>query len=305
MTIRSAPGSSATSPGAWLAYTSRQGADASQLFPPADLTAQQANEQVQELVHRSPTLEGLDRHTWTLQGIRAQVGWMRTLSLPAVSKLLRRLGVVYKRGRAHVHSPDLEYHAKLARIRAARQEARHAPGEVVFLYQDEFTASLRPLVARSYRGRSEAGQKATGATGQKVRLAACLDAMTGRVVWRRRGSYNVKEMYRFFYYVNQQYPDAKRIYLALDNWPVHFHPYVQEHLAKMRGGNRIEFLPLPTYAPWTNPTEKYWLKLSREWLCFHPYAGSKKAFIEGLDGWLQRHCDPSSDLLHEVGLLPN
>ena len=24
-----------------------------------------------------------------------------------------------------------------------------------------------------------------------------------------------------------------------------------------------------------------------------------------LDGWLRRHCDPSPDLLHEVGLLPN
>lgn len=228
------------------------------------------------------------------------------MSVPGVCKLLRRLQVVYKRGRAHVHSPDLAYNQKLAAIAAAQDEARHAPaGEVVFLYEDEFTAFLRPLVGRSYRARSERGQKATGPTGEKVRLAACVDALTGRVVWRRRGSYNVKEMYRFFYFVQKQYPQAKVIYVALDNWPVHFHAYVQEHLAKRKPPNRLRFLALPTYAPWTNPAEKYWLKLSREWLRFHPFGRDKPAFLRELDGWLSRHCDESTDLLHEIGLLPN
>lgn len=257
------------------------------------------------MVHRSPLLSGLDRHSWTLRDLGQTIAWMRPLSVPAVCKLLVRLGVVYKRGRAHVHSPDLAYDQKLAAIAAAREEARLAPDEVVFLYEDEFTASLRPVVGSSYRARSERGQKATGATADKVRLAACVDANTGRVVWRRRSRYTVKEMYRFFFYVQKQYPQARVIYLALDNWPVHFHAYVQEHLAQMKGGNRLRFLPLPTYAPWTNPTEKYWLKLSREWLRFHPFAGDKKTFIREVDGWLRRHSDESPALLHEVGLLPN
>lgn len=266
--------------------------------------AAEAAQQVAEVVHRTPVLYGLDRHSWTLDALRLVIPWMATLTPAAVSKLLRRFHLVYKRGRAHVHSPDLEYDQKMAAIAAAQQAARKAPGEVVLLYEDEFTAYLRPLVGSSYRLRSERGQKATGATGETVRLAACLDANTGRVVWRRRSSFNVKQMYRFFYYVQKQYPQAKVIYLALDNWPVHFHAYVQEHLAKMKPTNRLRFLSLPTYAPWTNPTEKYWLKLSREWLRFHPYAERKKGFISELDGWLSRHCLPSPDLLHEVGLLP-
>ena len=264
--------------------------------------AESASQEVQEVLHRSPVLYGHDRHTWTLDTIRQTIAWMRHLSVAAVCKLLRRLQAVYKRGRAHVHSPDLEYNQKLAALAAAREEARQAPGEVVFLYEDEFTASLRPLVGKSYRGRCERGQKATGATGEKVRLAACVDAETGRVVWRRRGSFNVKEMYRFFYYVQKQYPQATVIYVALDNWPVHFHAYVQEHLAKMQPTNRLRFLSLPTYAPWTNPSEKYWLKLAREWLRFHPFAGDKKEFIRERDGWLSRHCAPSPALLHELGL---
>jgi transposase len=265
----------------------------------------EAADEVAEVVHRSPVLYGLDRHSWTLDALRQVISWMTDLTRAAISQLLRRFHLVYKRGRAHVHSPDLEYNQKMAAIAAAREAARKAPGEVVFLYEDEFTAFLRPLVGSSYRLRSHPGQKASGATGETVRLAACLDANTGRVVWRRRGRFNVKEMYRFFYYLQKQYPQAKVIYLALDNWPVHFHAYVQEHLASMKPTNRIRFLPLPTYAPWTNPTEKYWLKLSREWLRFHPYAQDKKEFIRQLDGWLSRHCAPSPERLHEVGLLPN
>lgn len=258
------------------------------------------------MLHRSPVLYGHDRHSWTLDTLRQTIAWLRQVSLPGISKLLRRLRVVYKRGRAHVHSPDLAYNQKLAAIEAALVEARHAPpGEVVFLYEDEFTAYLRPLVGQSYRARSERGQQATGTTGETVRLAGCVDALTGRVVWRRRGSYTVKEMYRFFYYVQKQYPQARLIYVALDNWPVHFHPYVQDHLAQMKPATRMRFLPLPTYAPWTNPTEKYWLKLAREWLRFHPFGGDKKEFIRELDGWLSRHCDESTELLHEIGLLPN
>jgi transposase len=279
--------------------------DASQFFPPLHQTQQAAAQEVQEVLHHDPTLYGHDRHNWCLSAIRQSIGWLSHLTLAGVWRLLQRLGIVYKRGRAHVHSPDVEYDHKLAAIAAARAEAQEKPGEVVFLYQDEFTAYLRPLVGKSYRARSKPAQKATGATGDTVRLAACVDADTGRVVWRRRSRYNVKEMYRFFYSVQKQYPVAKVIYMALDNWPIHFHGYVRDHLAQMKGGNRIQFLPLPTYAPWTNPIEKYWLKLTREWLRFHPFAGNKRTFLTELDAWLQRHCDPSTDLLHEIGLLPS
>lgn len=303
MTIRFARGCAATSKQDWRdsSFTADEGE--SQPFPPLD--PRTAAEQGQEVVYRSPVLYGCDRHRWTLKDLGQSITWMQKVSVPAICQLLQRFQLVYKRGRAHVHSPDLAYNQKVAAVAAARQEAQKAPGEVVFLYEDEFTAYLRPLVGSSYRMSWEPGQKATGATAEKVRLAACVDAMSGRVVWRRRGSSNVKEMYRYFYFAQKQYPDAKVIYIALDNWPVHFHPYVTEHLAAMKVPNRIRFLSLPTYAPWTNPTEKYWGKLTRDWLRFHPFAGDKKLFTDELDGWLRRHSHESRELLHEVGLFPD
>jgi len=145
MTIPCAVGCDATYTEDWLTYSSSTDEAESQLFSPQH-SAESAASEVGEVLHRSPVLYGLDRHSWTHQALGHTIDWMRTLSLPAICKLLQRFKLVYKRGRAHVHSPDLEYNQKMAAIVAAREAAQQAPGEVVFLYEDEFTAYLRPLV---------------------------------------------------------------------------------------------------------------------------------------------------------------
>ena len=206
------------------------------------------------MVHRDPKLLGIDRSSWTLCWIRAAVGWMHHLSLAGVHKLLDRFELVYKRGQQHVHSPDPLYEQKMLAIRHARELAQLAPGQVVFLYADEHTANVRPRVGRSYSHRGSRGAKATGSGSRLLRLAGALDVASGQVLVRRRGSFNVKEMYRFFYHVEQHYPQADVIYIALDNWPNHFHGYVRDNLARTR--SKIRLLPLPTYAPWTNPIIK-------------------------------------------------
>jgi transposase len=229
---------------------------------------------------------------------------MRPLTLSAISQLLKRYAISYKRGRQHVHSPDLLYDQKLAKITRARELAQQAPGDVIFLYEDEITVYNRPKVGRTYGSvYRRKGDKATGAGSQLLRIAGCLDVASGAVIARIRSRYNVKEMYRYFYFVEKQYPDAKVIYIALDNWPVHFHAYVQEHLAKIH--SRIRFLPLPTYAPWTNPQEKVWLKLSREILTQHPRGNQFHELKEEIKDWLQREREGSAELLHEVGLVPD
>ncbi len=280
-----------------------QDAGESPLFPPAHLDAEEAALHVAETVHRCPTLFGLDRSTWWLAGLRQVVPWMAKLSLPGIWQILQRFGLLYKRGRLHVHSPDSRYTQKLAQIAQARHLAQQAPDKVVFLYVDEHTANLRPGVGRIYRSLGEKGQKATQGASDMVRLAGALDVATGQVLVRRRGSFNVKEMYRFFYHVEEHYPDADVIYIALDNWPVHFHPYVMRNLQRIK--SKIRFLPLPTYAPWTSPIEKFWLKLNREFMNQHPYGQDAAAFRDALDLWLDKHREESAALLHEVGLLPN
>ena len=178
---------------------------------------------LQEIVHDSPLLYGQLRTRWHLESVRQVVPWRAHMSLPGICKLLKRLNVAYKRGQAHVHSPDPLYEQKLADITNARILAQSAPKEVAFLYEDEFTFFSRPLVGRCYQPTGGKGAKATGAALVTRRMAGCVDVASGAVMVRQRDRFNVKEMYRFFYFIEKQYPDADVIYIALENWPVHFH----------------------------------------------------------------------------------
>jgi putative transposase len=202
-----------------------------------------------------------------------------------------------------VHSPDPLSDEKLAASERARELAVQAPAEVIFLSLDEQSANLRPLVGSSSRGKGEAGEKATGGASELIRLAGVLDVASGQVLVRLRQSFNVKEMYRFFSHSEQHSPQADVISIALENWPGHFHPYVQENLARIH--SKIRVLPLPTYAPWTNPIEKFWLKLNREFMKQHPSGLDAQAFRDALDLWLDTHRVESAALFHEVGLLPD
>ena len=257
---------------------------------------------MQEILHHSPLLYGFLRSNWHLESVRQVVAWLADMSLPGICKLLKRLRVCYKRGRAHVHSPDPLYDQKMADITNARVLAQSAPKEVVFLYEDEFTFFSRPLVGRCYQSSVGKAAKATGAALVTRRLAGCVDVASGAVIARQRDRFTVKEMYRFFSFVEKQYPQADVIYIALDNWPVHFHGYVRDHLAARN--SRIRLLPLPTYAPWTNPMEKVWLKLSRELLPQHPYGTRWQTLKEVITRWFDELRDGSAQLLHYVGLLP-
>jgi len=59
---------------------------------------------------------------------------MQALSLPGISKLLKRLGVSYQRGRLHITSPDPLYAQKLEAIAQARMLCMWLPKRFVFLY---------------------------------------------------------------------------------------------------------------------------------------------------------------------------
>ena len=284
-----------------MAYECKSDGGASPLFPPLPLELVSAD--LEELLHHTPQVYDLPRSTWRLQDVRQMRAWLSRLSIPGVCKLLKRLHLCYKRGREHVHSPDLQYDQKLAVISQARTFAQQAPEEVVFLYEDEFTFYNRPLVGRCYTPRGHKGEKATGHALKTRRIAACIDVASGEVIARQRDHFNVKEMYRFFYFVEQHYPLADVIYIALDNWPVHFHGYVQDHLAKRQ--SRIRFLRLPTYAPWTNPAEKVWLKFGKDLLQQHPFGMRWDDLKQAITDWFAQFHDGSEDLLRFVGLLPD
>jgi transposase len=78
---------------------------------------------------------------------------------------------------------------------------------------------------------------------------------------------------------------------------------VLEELAKHK--SRIELLPLPTYAPWTNPTEKVWGLLAKDVLNQHAFVEDWSDLKQAVTDWLARYEHGSESLLHSLGLRPH
>jgi transposase len=111
----------------------RPGRGRKSVYAGAGLSRGQAAEAVLDQVHRPPRSAGVDRSRWSLAALLATALWLRGLSLSGLSRLLSRLGVRYRRGQEHLHSPDPEYDAKMAAVASARAEAAARPGAVVFV----------------------------------------------------------------------------------------------------------------------------------------------------------------------------
>jgi transposase InsO family protein len=125
--------------------------DAHRFFPPQPPT--EVAHEVQEVIGQSPHAFGLGRSRWWLAGISQSLPWLARYSLSGVWRLLRRLGLRYKRGRDYVHSPDPAYETKLARLhllRLVRQQDPDTSSPLVLVYADEFTYYRQPTLAAGY-----------------------------------------------------------------------------------------------------------------------------------------------------------
>lgn len=253
-------------------------------------------------MHRTPRLLGLPRSRWWLAGLRQSIAAFATLSLGAICKWLRRWHLRYKRGRQALHSPDPDYDLKLSYIQTAFHQAQQQPGKVVVLYMDEFTYYRRPSLARAYATQGHHQARVAGGyrTNRYRRIASCLNALNGATFSWQRASFKVATLLRFYRAVEAAYPDAERIFIVLDNWSPHFHPTILLALQS----SRVTLLRLPTYAPWTNPVEKVWLRLNQELLHLHDFADDWAGLQAAVESWLVQWQPPSPDLLHSVGLSP-
>lgn len=280
------------------------------------------------LVRRDPHTCGCDRSRWRLADLLDQSPWLRLHWPQSLGRLLARLDLAYKRGRAYLHSPDPDYVAKLAAVAAARQIAADDPTHHAVLYMDEMTLYRQPTLAPAWAAvgpeqplarRSERADTAT-------RIVGAVDAVTGQV-HSALTKPTVPNLVRFCQDLVAAYPEGTQLTVVLDNWPVHFHPDLLVALvpqtspfpcirpanwspvphpkAVARWGTLalpIQFLPLPTYAPWTNPIEKVWRKLRQDLGHLHPWADDLPCLRAALRQWLAGYHAPSPDLLRYVGL---
>ena len=284
-------------------YAYNQDEAARPLFPPVhgnDL--QSAAAQVQAVCYRWPLLYDLPRSRWSLALLQKAIPWLAGKRLSCVSQLLKRMHVSSKRGRLAVHSPDLLYEVKLARIRAAYQQMQHDPTRVVLLYLDEHLVGRYPTVARCSSSTGSPGMLARQYAGSNsmLRIVGCLDAASGAVLAKRYGSVTVDNFLKFLQIVEAQYPEAEVIYIALDSWSVHINERVLPALQARQ--SKIQLLFQPTYAPWTNPMEKVWLRFNEDVSHMHPHWAKWQPWRLRIDDWIAQVRPASQAMLQATGV---
>lgn len=284
------------------------------------------------MVRRAPRLLGVDRTRWTLATVGDVIPWLADHTASGVWRVLDALDVVLKRGRDYVHSPDIAYEEKRTAIATSLDTARASEGRVVALFLDEVTLHRQPSLAPTYaaRGREQPLAVRSYRSDATTRIIGTLDALDGRVICRRRRTLDIPALVGFAREVVAAYPQAERIDLILDNWPVHFHPDLLVALQPQqcpfpfpRPGNwptepsaeavrkwghlqlPIHLVPLPTYASWLNPIEKLWRWLRQKVVHLHPWADEVPTLYAEADRFLARFTRGATaclDLLRYVGL---
>ena len=141
---------------------------------------------------------------------------------------------------------------------------KEAPEDVVLLFTDEASFYRQPTQAWLWApmGRAQPRLRYSHRSNSLMRVLAVLDAFSGRVQAWDFGRVTAERLGRCWRQAAAAYPQAHKIYLVMDNWPVHFHEKVKRELAR---DLRIEVLPLPTYSPWLNNIEKLW-RWVKHWL---------------------------------------
>jgi hypothetical protein len=271
----------------------------------------------------------VNRTRWTLAHLLQTCAWLDLSRPSSLWRLLDRLEISYKQARDHVHSPDPDYLAKLAFVQQLRERVAAAGGREVLLYQDELTYYRQPTGTQAWeaRGRVQPRAERSCRSNTATRIAAALEASSGRVVYWQGSSYGLEPQLAFYRHLCAAFPGAARLWLVQDNWPVHVHPDLlvalerQEHpwpyyrppswptepspTAQRRWGELhlpIQLVPLPTYASWTNPIEKLWRKGRQEVLHLHRLANQLEELRQQMRSFLDQFAHGSPELLRYVGL---
>lgn len=183
----------------------------------------------------------------------------------------------------------------------ALAHARANPGKIVLLYQDEASLYRQPTQASLYcpRGRQQPRLSYACGANTVMRVAGFLDACTAKVHAWDSSKITAARLAKYLKEVAAAYPAAEKIYVVMDNWPVHFHEKIERVL---QADPRLVQLPLPTYAPWLNPIEKLWRLIKQKLVHAHPLSADFNQFKNTVRKLLKEPTTEPMQLLRYVGL---
>jgi len=209
----------------------------------------------------SPRQYGYRRPTWT-QELLVLVLEQKTgvrVSTTTMCRVLKRLKIRLGRPKPIVGCPW----KKLRRIRRIKQLERlleTVPKGEVIVYVDEVDIHLNPKIGPDYMLQGTQKTVLTPGKNEKRYLAGALNARTGRLTWveadRKNSDLFIEQLWRL---VKDDYPQARRIHIILDNYKIHSSGRTKLALAAL--SDRVQLHFLPPYCPDHNRIERTWKDL--------------------------------------------
>ncbi|MEL6661211.1 MAG: IS630 family transposase [Bacteroidota bacterium] len=279
---------------------------------------------MEQLLRCCPKKLGYQTHRWTLIDLLQACKFIRLSSLSGLYRVLKRLGISLQRAKSWIRSPDPNYAAKLAFMKACMKQSHEQRVELLFL--DEFTYSIHATINRAYAPHT-LQPKAHRAVGYEKtwRVLATMNGLDGQVFAIQRAHIRVVTFIHFLKALVEHHSSTQRLFIVMDNWPVHFHPDVVDALEpqlnplplhlpaswrRLQPSGKystwnlpVQLVPLPTYASWLNPIEKLWKWLKKDIIHHHQCQLHFDQLKELVGDWLSQFDHSSNELLKFTGLL--
>lgn len=209
----------------------------------------------------SPRQHGYRRPTWT-QELLVLVLEKKTgvrISTTTMSRLLKRLKIRLGRPKPIVGCP-WKKRRRLRRIKQIERLLETVPQDEVIVYVDEVDIHLNPKIGADYMLSGTQKHVLTPGKNEKRYLAGALNARTGRLTFveadRKDSDLFIRQLWQL---ARDDYPQARRIHIILDNYKIHSSQRTQMALAAL--GDRIHLHFLPPYCPDHNRIERTWKDL--------------------------------------------
>jgi putative transposase len=205
-----------------------------------------------------PRAFGFLRSRWCCETL-ALLLWQRyevDVSRETIRRWLHRENLVWRRPRPVLKRTDPRRQARLEKLRAL---LRNLPDDETAVFEDEVDLALNPEIGFMWMERGQQAEVATPGDNDKCYLAGSLHWRTGLLITtvgpKRDAALFVAHLEELLSRLRRY----KKIHVICDNARFHTARVVQEFYAQHQ--DRLEFHPLPLYAPECNPVERVWWRL--------------------------------------------
>ena len=218
-----------------------------------------------------------------------------------IRRHLRKLGYRVIRPVLSINSPDPDYAAKTEHLKECQEKARRS--EMILLYEDEVDLNLLPGVIRCWTPRGQQRKILTPGQNQKRYGFGAVNYITGQLTDRVGERKNSDGFCALIEQIVAEYCPGEaylgpKIGLVVDNYILHRSKKTMACLEKY--ADRLEMIPLPTYAPKLNVIELLWKYLRRKVTHNHLYETISK-LVEAVDDFLKALNQRRAEILSVIG----